>query len=232
MTTCAIDQPVSAGHCGTSLRLFALLPFRGLTNPKSRLATQLPEAERTALALRLLNRAIAAVTGAGIDRVAVVTRDPALQAAGLDPRAEVLLQETEGLNAAVRQGQRWALAGEADGLLILLPDLPVLEINDIRALVDAASLDGAVIAPDRHGTGTNALLLVPPDAIAPAFGLGSAGRHRRSLALADIAVTDIERRGTHLDLDTPEDYRALETAVGDPSFSDGVSNVNHHSSGV
>lgn len=232
MTAGAVEHPALSGRCGTSLRLFALLPFRGLTNPKSRLSTQLSEAERAVMALGLLNRAIAAVTGAGIEKVAVITRDPALQDAGLDPRADVLLQETEGLNAAVRQGQRWALSGAADGLLILLPDLPVVEISDIRALVDAATLDGAVIAPDRHGTGTNALLLSPPDAIAPAFGLGSAGRHRRSLALADIPVTDIERRGTHLDLDTPDDYRALETAVGRPSSSDGVSNVNHHSSGV
>ncbi|MCO5176464.1 MAG: 2-phospho-L-lactate guanylyltransferase [Thermomicrobiales bacterium] len=232
MTVCAVEHPARSGRCSTSLRLFALLPFRGLANPKSRLSTQLSETERSALALGLLNRAIAAVAGAGIERVAVITRDPALQAAGLDSRAEVLLQETEGLNAAVRQGQRWALAGAADGLLILLPDLPVLEVSDIRALVDAASLDSAVIAPDRHGTGTNALLLAPPDAIAPAFGLGSAGRHRRSLALADVPVTDIERRGTHLDLDTPDDYRTLETTVGTASCSDGVSNVNHHSSGV
>lgn len=235
MKTCVVDGRAWPARAATGLRVFALLPFRGLTNAKSRLAGALPEAERRDMALRLLNRAIAAVAGAGIERVAVVTRDPALAGAGLDPRAEVLMQDDEGLNAAVRQGQRWALAGGADGLLILLPDLPTLDTGDVRALVDAAAPDAAVIAPDRHGTGTNALLLAPPDAIAPAFGAGSAVRHRRSLALADIPVTDVERRGTHLDLDTPDDLRALaalrrvagQASDGSPS----AAKVNHHSSG-
>ncbi len=235
MKTCLIDRPGTSTTTRTALRVFALLPFRGLANAKSRLAGELEEAERRALALRLLNRAIAAVTGAGVERVAVVTRDPALAGSGLDPRAEVLLQDGEGLNAAVRQGQRWALAGGAGGLLILLPDLPVVGAGDIRAIIEAAAPDTAVIAPDRHGTGTNALLLAPPDAIAPAFGAGSAIRHRRSLALSDIPVTDIERQGTHLDLDTPEDIRVLEKAGGAGHLSDGSPSdpkVNHHSSGV
>lgn len=231
MKTCVIDRSDAPTQASTRLRIVALLPFRGLANAKSRLARALTEDERRTLALALLNRAVAAVAGAGVERVAVVTRDPALAGAGLDPRAEVLLQDSEGLNAAVRQGQRWALDGGADALLILLPDLPTLGIADIRAILDAAAPDAAVIAPDRHGAGTNALLLAPPDAIAPAFGAGSAVRHRRSLALADIPVTDVERRGTHLDLDTPEDIRALEedqVSVG--SLSD--VKVNHHSSGV
>lgn len=236
MKTCVIDRPNAPAQAATRLRIVALLPFRGLANAKSRLAGALSEDERRALALALLNRAVAAVAGAGVERVAVVTRDPALAGAGLDPSAEVLLQDGEGLNAAVRQGQRWALDGGADGLLVLLPDLPTLDVADVRALIDAAAPGAAVIAPDRHGAGTNALLLAPPDAIAPAFGAGSAVRHRRSLALADIPVTDVERRGTHLDLDTPEDIRALEesrgaagqVSVGSPSDV----KVNHHSSGV
>lgn len=236
MRSCVVDRPDAPGRAGTGLRVVALLPFRGLANAKSRLAGTLPEHERRDLALRLLNRAIAAVAGAGVERVAVVTRDPALAASGLDPRAEVLLQDGEGLNAAVRQGQRWALQGGADGLLVLLPDLPTLEVADVRAILDAAAPDAAVIAPDRHGAGTNALLLAPPDAIAPAFGAGSAVRHRRSLALADIPVTDVERRGTHLDLDTPDDIRVLEEArrAGDQVSAGSLSElkVNHHSSGV
>lgn len=236
MTACVVDRRDAARPAGTQLRIVALLPFRGLSNAKSRLAGELAEAERRELALSLLNRAIAAVSGAGVERVAVVTRDPALAESGLDPRAEVLLQDGEGLNAAVRQGQRWALRTGADGLLVLLPDLPTLEVSDVRAILDAAALDAAVIAPDRHGAGTNALLLAPPDAIAPAFGAGSAVRHRRSLALADIPVTDVQRPGTHLDLDTPEDIRLLEAARRDDAqVSTGSLSelkVNHHSSGV
>ena len=45
-------------------------------------------------------------------------------------------------------------------------------------------LPGVTIVPDRHGTGTNALLLDPPDAIAPSFGPGSFERHRQAAEAA------------------------------------------------
>jgi 2-phospho-L-lactate guanylyltransferase len=195
--------------CPTTLTTFGLLPFRGIDHAKSRLSPYVADAERQALALELLNRAVAAMLDGGVARLAVVTLDTGLAEAGLDPRAEVLLQVHGGLNAALRQGQVWALAGSADALLIVLPDLPLLEADDVRALRAAGRREGAVIAPDRHGTGTNALLLAPPDAIMPAFGEGSAARHRLALALADVPVTDLQRPGTRLDLDTPADLEQL-----------------------
>ncbi|HMM41234.1 MAG TPA: hypothetical protein PKA95_04980, partial [Thermomicrobiales bacterium] len=93
MKTCVIDRPNAPAQAATRLRIVALLPFRGLANAKSRLAGTLSEDERRTLALALLNHAVAAVAVAGVERVAVVTRDPALASAGLDPRAEVLLQD-------------------------------------------------------------------------------------------------------------------------------------------
>jgi 2-phospho-L-lactate guanylyltransferase len=66
-----------------------------------------------------------------------------------------------------------------------------------------------VIVPDRHGTGTNGLLLTPPDAIRPSFGPGSAARHR-ALARAAAASWRFERvPSLLLDVDTGEDLAAL-----------------------
>ncbi len=62
-----------------------------------------------------------------------------------------------------------------------------------------------VIVPDRHGTGTNALLLTPPDAIEPAFGPGSFARHRELAGTAGVA----ELPSLTLDIDTPEDLATL-----------------------
>jgi len=66
-------------------------------------------------------------------------------------------------------------------------DCPTLDPAELNALLRADSAGGGerevVIVPDRHGTGTNGLLLAPPDAIAPSFGPGSCERHR-ALALA------------------------------------------------
>ncbi len=69
--------------------------------------------------------------------------------------------------------------------------------------------------PDRHGTGTNALLLTPPEAITPAFGKDSCNRHG---ALADEAGVGwtIERvPSLMLDVDTPEDLAVLAESLGD-----------------
>jgi 2-phospho-L-lactate guanylyltransferase len=214
------DPATSQGRART---VFALLPFRGLDDPKTRLGSALSLDERRDLAIHLLNRAIDAVCAAGVDRLAVVTRDPSLAARGIDHRADLILQSGSGLNAAIRDGQQWATANGADALLILLPDLPLLTARDIRALVAAAEPGVAVVAPDRHGAGTNALLLTPPDAIAPAFGEGSADRHRRGLALADMSAVDVERPGIQLDLDTPDDLRFLSSVDAELAPTSSVS---------
>ena len=44
--------------------------------------------------------------------------------------------------------------------------------------------------PDRHGTGTNALLLTPPDVIEPSFGDDSRARHERLAQEAGATVRD------------------------------------------
>ena len=68
------------------------------------------------------------------------------------------------------------------------------------------------LVADRHGRGTNALLVSPPDAIAVAFGSGSRAAH---LAAAEAAgATSVELDGPlGLDVDTPDDL-ILAEALG------------------
>ena len=65
------------------------------------------------------------------------------------------------------------------------------------------------IVPDRHGEGTNALVLVPPTAIEPAFGEGSRARHEAAARAAGIPFAIEELASLALDLDTPADLIAL-----------------------
>src|SRR5207302_7322924 len=65
-----------------------------------------------------------------------------------------------------------------------------------------------LIVPDRHGTGTNALLLTPPDALAPSFGPGSCERHARQARAAGVAAEVVEVPSLATDIDTPEDLEA------------------------
>jgi 2-phospho-L-lactate/phosphoenolpyruvate guanylyltransferase len=78
-----------------------------------------------------------------------------------------------------------------------------------------AGFDGAdvVIVPDRHGSGTNALRLSPPDVIAPAFGPGSFARHAARGAAAGAVVRVAQAPSLELDVDTPGDLAALRDAL-------------------
>lgn len=202
MSVAGLSPPVAS-------RVAGILPFRGLGGPKTRLSGVLSIEDRRALALALLERAIRSMCAGGVETLAIVTMDPRLSSVGIDPCAEIIVQSGAGLNDAIHLGQLWAIEHGADATLTVLPDLPLLSADDISALVWRSNPHTAVIAPDRHGQGTNALLLHPPDAVASAFGDGSADRHRRGLALAEIAVVDLQRPGIHLDLDTPDDLEHL-----------------------
>jgi 2-phospho-L-lactate/phosphoenolpyruvate guanylyltransferase len=71
------------------------------------------------------------------------------------------------------------------------------------------------VIQDRHGTGTNGLLLCPADAIGPAFGPGSADRHRERAERAGFEVVTEPLSSMALDLDTPDDLEALAAELAE-----------------
>jgi 2-phospho-L-lactate guanylyltransferase len=70
-----------------------------------------------------------------------------------------------------------------------------------------------VIVPDRHGSGTNGLLLRPPDAIAPSFGPGSRERHAAAAEAAGLRWEVDPLPSLLVDVDTPEDLSEVATLV-------------------
>jgi 2-phospho-L-lactate guanylyltransferase len=89
-------------------------------------------------------------------------------------------------------------------------DCPALDAGEVEQLLDAPATGPAVtIVPDRHGTGTNALMLNPPDLFLPAFGPDSCARHvsRARATGQSFALEVLECLA--IDLDTPEDFTLL-----------------------
>lgn len=196
------------------MRTIALVPIKALTAAKSRLAAALDPAARAALTLRALGNVLAALDTPGIAARVVVTPDEAVLRAAGAAGAIGLRQDGEGLNEGLAQGRAWAVAAGAEALLIVLGDLPLLARADVGAILDLADRPGvAVFAPDRHGTGTNALLLRPPDALPFAFGVGSLARHRAAAATRGLLPRWYDAPGTALDLDTPADLAALDAIL-------------------
>jgi len=144
----------------------------------------------------------------GLDDVIVVTAEPAAAAAARDAGAHVVHDPDEsGQSAAAARGIAAAVERGAERVLLVPGDCPALDPDEVARLL--ARPEGAVIVPDRHGTGTNALLLTPPNAIAPAFGPGSRARHEAAADAAEVDRAALRLPALTLDVDTPEDLAAL-----------------------
>ncbi len=195
------------------MRTLAVLPVKSFDAAKGRLRRRLDPAARAALAEAMLGDVLAAIARAEeIDGVAVVTADARAAAVARRTGAEVLPDPDEaGQSPAAAIGIGRALATGCDRVLLVPGDTPLLapaDLDGLCARATAASL-GAAIVSDRHGTGTNALLLRPPDVLAPSFGSNSLARHVASALRAGV-VHAVERlTALEHDVDTPEDLAAL-----------------------
>lgn len=193
------------------MRAAAVLPVKSFRAAKTRLGTAV--ASRPTLAEAMVGDVLDALARvAALDDLIVVTAEPAAAAAARAAGAHVVHDPEEaGQSAAAARGI--AAAGErgAERVLLVPGDCPTLDPAEVAELLAASA--PVVIVPDRHGEGTNALLLTPPSVLAPAFGEGSFARHNALAAAAGAAVEVRELRSLGLDVDTPDDLAALRAAL-------------------
>jgi 2-phospho-L-lactate/phosphoenolpyruvate guanylyltransferase len=105
--------------------------------------------------------------------------------------------EGRGLNPELTA---WRDAQGDAPVLIIHADLPLLAEADVRALLDAAN-QGAALATDRAGQGTNALAIADSRPLTLRFGANSRALH--CAQYPDMPV--LHREGLMADLDTPDD---------------------------
>jgi 2-phospho-L-lactate/phosphoenolpyruvate guanylyltransferase len=194
------------------MRTFAVLPIKSFGRAKQRLGSAIAERPRLAEAMAAdVLEALGAV--AGIERTVVVTAEPRAARAAAAAGAQVVEDPREaGQSAAAALGVAAAVRAGAERALLVPGDCPALDPGEVDALLERTA--PAVIVPDRHGSGTNALLLTPPDLMAPSFGPGSFARHAAlaRAAGAEIKVAEVPSLG--LDVDTPGDLAALAGRAG------------------
>jgi 2-phospho-L-lactate guanylyltransferase len=204
--------------------IHVVLPLRTVSGGKARLGEALDAEEREELVLGLLLETLAVLADwPTCQRVHLVSPDAGVHAFERpDARqiVRVVRQPGEGLNEGLRQGIEAAAADGAASVLVLpadLPDLTVAALDELVLAADAALTVAAggplvAIAPSDARNGTNALLLHPPDVIAPAFGGDSFEVHLRAAQAADAAVQVVAGSALGFDLDTPEDLERLDSA--------------------
>jgi 2-phospho-L-lactate guanylyltransferase len=195
------------------VRTAAILPVKRFAQAKRRLGASVEDPLRLDLVRAMVGDVLTALAEtASIEHTIVVTGEPSVADTARAQGAIVIDDSAQdGQSAAVALGVERALTGGMERAFCIPGDCPTLDPAEMEALLSPSAGDRpeVVIVPDRHGTGTNGLLLAPPDAIPPSFGPDSCERHRALAIAAGIAVRIEQPPSLLLDIDTGDDLVVL-----------------------
>jgi 2-phospho-L-lactate guanylyltransferase len=199
------------------MRATAIIPVKRFGHAKQRLLDAMDRPARAELVKAMLGDVLAAVARCErIERIILVSGEGRAErlalrmARSVATPIEVLRDPRDaGHSEAATLGIIRAISLGTECTVLLPGDCPLLDPAELDAALHAARPGRVAVVPDRHGTGTNSLIMAPPDAIGPAFGEGSCARHidRARRAGHEAAVERLDSLA--LDLDTPEDLAAL-----------------------
>jgi len=195
------------------MRATAIVPVKRFSSAKQRLAKALSPQARQELCREMLGDVLEAIAESSqIERILVVTREWDLPVVEV-PWTEVSDKRRTTHSKAATLGVERALADGAECVAMLPGDCPLLDPAELDGALRRAKPGRVAIVPDRHGSGTNALIMSPPDAIEPAFGPGSRERHEK-LARGFGHEVAIERLySLSVDVDTYEDLTVIRQAL-------------------
>ena len=174
-----------------------LIPVKAFSDAKARLAAALEPEARAALAETM---ATAVVEAAAPLEVWIVCDDTAVAAWATRLGANVLWKPGRGLNGAVNEGVADLAHLDIDTVIVAHADLPHAEHLDW--LADA---DGVTLVPDRHGDGTNVIVVPTDSGFTFSYGPSSFSRHRAEAERLGLTVRVVLDERLGWDVDRPED---------------------------
>jgi 2-phospho-L-lactate guanylyltransferase len=194
-----------------SVPVMAVVPMKPFSESKLRLSDVLGAVAREDLSRRLLVRTLALLMRVhAVDRCAVVSRDEQVLKTARKHGAWSMYETGNGLNQALEQAVRVAIANGVQAVLIVPADLPNLVESDVESVIELGRNPPAVvIAPARRDHGTNMLMVNPPGLINFAFGEMSFEKHERLAIRAGARVEIYRSESVAFDLDVPEDVAAM-----------------------
>jgi 2-phospho-L-lactate guanylyltransferase len=204
------------------VRATAILPIKRFAAAKTRLSGSAADPLRPELAAAMLTDVLAALARSRqLEGVIVVSGEPAArraaEGAGAGWRDD---PDDRGHSEAAAIGVRSAVEAGAACAALLPGDCPLLDPRELDAALAQMEEGTCAVVPDRHGSGTNALLLAPPDGMGASFGPGSRERHLRLASEAGLQGRVEEIPSLALDLDTPDDLAELARLLrADPGLA-------------
>ena len=198
----------------------ALLPVKEFHRAKHRLAGFLSPAERALLARAMFDDVWEVLREAvgrkhGPEQLLVTSAEPYViercQAEGVACLEE---KDSSTHSDSVRRATHWAMSLGVTSLLSVPIDTPAMTAEELLTLLELARRYSVVIVPSADGSGSNALLRTPPDAIAPRFGPGSCRLHIEEAERNGLDWLVHRSPGLLADIDTPEDVEAFLSMEG------------------
>ncbi len=197
------------------MKATAILPVKRFDAAKTRLSGGVDAERHGELIAAMVADVLEAIGGArSVEATIMVTGEPRAQELAAEFGATVVPDPADaGHNEAALAGIARAEADGAECVVLLPGDCPLLDPRELDKLLTGVPDAYVGVVPDRHGEGTNALVLAPPSAIVPSFGEGSRARHVAAARAAGVAYGVEELTSLGLDLDTPADVVAVTMAV-------------------
>ncbi len=185
---------------------WALVPVKARHAGKQRLAGALAEPARAQLVRRMLSHVLGVLADCPeIDHILVMSPERDEVPAGIEWLTDPAAQMNDALQLAV-QGLE---ARGATCVAVIAADLPLLAAGEVRELLRAGLGAGTAIAPDRGGTGTNAVCVRLPTALKFRFGSGSFAAHSAQATLEGTPALSVAQPGLAFDVDVPADLKML-----------------------
>ena len=197
----------------------ALLPVKEFQRSKHRLAGLLSPEERAALARAMfddvwevLREAVARKQG--LDQLLVVSAEPDVLARCREDGVAFLKEMPPSTHSdSVRRATEWAIGLGVTSLLSVPIDTPAMTASELLTLAGLARQHSVIVVPSADGSGTNALLRTPPNAIEPHFGPGSCRLHVEEAESKGWDCVVVRPPGLLTDIDTAEDAEAFLSLI-------------------
>ncbi|HEU5152428.1 MAG TPA: 2-phospho-L-lactate guanylyltransferase [Iamia sp.] len=177
-----------------------VVPVKAFRAAKGRLAGALDPAARADLARTMAEGVVRAAAPLPVT-VVCDDADVAAWARGLG--VTVGWTPGLGLDGAVEAGVAAVEAAGATRVVVAHADLPLA--RDLAGLADEHDPATIALVPDRHGDGTNVVVLPAGCGFRFAYGPGSFARHRAEAARLGVAVHVVDDPRLGWDVDLPAD---------------------------
>lgn len=206
-------------------RIGATIPVKTFSKAKTRL--ELSSERKEELCKIMLERVLTTISQSDlIEKIALVTKDEkAFEVGKRFGVVEILDEKESGVNNAVSLADRYFLAEDFDATVVFPQDIPLMEPEDIRTILDFCnSTRCALVVPSRKFDGTNALFRMPVNLMETHYDEDSYKIHLSTAETTCASYALVLIRRIMFDVDDSSDLQYILAEL-EPNISNKIQNL-------